>query len=361
MSQNNRMRSEKATELKDIIEERINTNFYTDKIPGITTLAAEFKVNKNTVNKSLGMLVREGKIVRRAGFGTFIAGTFPEEKATFKKVASRRYAFLISKEEQFQGYLRLLDGSNEIFSELQGLVTYVRYDSTSDPERLLGRLRELQIEGVLICSYIPSTIIEMLYKEFNIISVDSPPPNDMDIDAIVWDNFQIGYELARLLHENGIENFCTLHFTVPESDVNEPILCNEDVRIAGIKKYCKDYKLSYKPYDSDWKLSNLSPTHPLAEEIRKSPETTAYISFQYLLTTPCFLKLGLYQIMPKVQIASTITQHQSPYALPGFYAVLNTYDMGVMAAKSLINTVGRAKDKRKTLTMTPEFIHIKSQ
>jgi DNA-binding GntR family transcriptional regulator len=62
-------------QLADILRARITSGKLKpgDRLPSVVSLAQEYDLAAGTVRKALGQLQREGLIVSRVGWGTFVA------------------------------------------------------------------------------------------------------------------------------------------------------------------------------------------------------------------------------------------------------------------------------------------------
>ena len=62
-------------QLADLLRGRIESGEYApgDRIPSVVSLAQEYDLAAGTVRKALSALQREGMVVSRVGWGTFVA------------------------------------------------------------------------------------------------------------------------------------------------------------------------------------------------------------------------------------------------------------------------------------------------
>lgn len=60
-------------QLKDIIEDKIANEKYTDQIPSERQFMEEFNVSRSTVREAINILVREGILEKKHGKGTFVS------------------------------------------------------------------------------------------------------------------------------------------------------------------------------------------------------------------------------------------------------------------------------------------------
>ncbi len=70
---------EKQSEIISELKRRIDSGFYTERLPSSLELAEEFKVNFKTVNKALNRLAKEGIVTRYRKKGTLIGQMQPDQ------------------------------------------------------------------------------------------------------------------------------------------------------------------------------------------------------------------------------------------------------------------------------------------
>ena len=99
-------------QIAELIEERILTQQWQDRIPAIRELAAEIKVNPNTVARTYSHLESQGVISTQRGVGYFVA---PD--AISQILAYRKEIFLKKTAPQFLKTMRLLNISLEDLNE----------------------------------------------------------------------------------------------------------------------------------------------------------------------------------------------------------------------------------------------------
>lgn len=87
-----------------------------DPLPAVRKLAAELKVNANTVQHAYRTLEQEGVVTVRRGTGTFVSPTVKAPSRAQQAVAARRLAERMLREAFRQGLLAsdLIDALKEI-------------------------------------------------------------------------------------------------------------------------------------------------------------------------------------------------------------------------------------------------------
>ncbi len=100
-------------QIADLIEERILAQVWTERIPAIRELAAELKVNPNTIARTYAHLEAQGIMSTQRGVGYFVA---PEARAHI--LEARKAIFLKKTAPEFLKTLQLLNIRLEDLVEL---------------------------------------------------------------------------------------------------------------------------------------------------------------------------------------------------------------------------------------------------
>ncbi len=75
----------------DLLQEIIQSNYASMKLPTEAELCERYDVSRMTVNKALGLLVHEGLIRRIPGKGTFTNATEIQKKGSLKRAVFSGY------------------------------------------------------------------------------------------------------------------------------------------------------------------------------------------------------------------------------------------------------------------------------
>ena len=100
-------------QIADLIEERILTQVWKERIPAIRELAAELKVNPNTIARTYAHLETQGIISTQRGIGYFVSFD-----ARTRILAARKEVFLKKSAPEFLKTLALLNIRLEDLKEL---------------------------------------------------------------------------------------------------------------------------------------------------------------------------------------------------------------------------------------------------
>jgi DNA-binding LacI/PurR family transcriptional regulator len=343
--------------LTDDLLSRIKKGYYKDKLPGIDFLADEFKVNRKTVNKSISKLVTDGILIRVPGRGAFIPGRMEEVKEKeVKRKNSRRYAFLVSIEDLYQGYMDLMAGLEEEISGIAGCLIYIKFDQKF-PEKLLGSLRYNKIEGVIVCGLIDEKLLDMLKREFSILLVDYSSPA-VPVNSIVWESYGSGLKLGESIIRKGIKELFLLNTFPVKNNTFVPRPLQYNRRIEAIISVLEKSGVKINQYKTDWNLSNIDKNHELAALLRKGSVKKAFFCD---ISISALIKLGCIDLCAKVLMTGVGDRRSvENYSLPGIYISHDMLEMGREAGRCIIDIIGRPSSRVKEITLIPDIVEIGS-
>ena len=338
-----RIRPKKYSEIAEVIRKRISDGDYSGRLPGINQLSTEFEVNRKTANRAILHLVKEGLLIRRAGFGTFIAGTDnPAESPVIKRVNSKRYAILIRSSDPFAGYLDLLAGCDEVISSIGGSVIYAKFDE-HDPNSLLGKLRFQQIEGVIICGIIANPLLQKLQQEFSVLLIDSNP-DSIPANAIVYNYYESAFQLGELIARKGKTKAAIINFF--DDDHPNHTKTSFPYRLQGFTDAFNKHYIEYQIFEFGWNMDKLDQESPLKKYLYQSPEDTVLISSS---TLQIFERLNCYDLIGKILLAGFGDKRSIEHdTIKGAYIAENYNLMGKRAGKTIIDILGRPRLQPQT-------------
>jgi DNA-binding LacI/PurR family transcriptional regulator len=345
-----RTRTRKAGLITEQLLGKIKSGEFTDVLPGIDVLSEEFGVNRKTVNRAVLDLVSQGVLVRHPGRGTYLAGKEPSVPVTKKqKVNSRRYAFLIAQDESYAGYLRLLDGCDEVISSIGGLVFYSRFDQKSLKE-LKGRLRSFQTEGVIVCSQVSKKVLTELSKEFNVVTVDYKVSGSAG-HSVVWENESSGQELGYALADRGCTHVITF-FT--DYGCNSDPSTNHLDRIKGLGHSLAERGITSIQIECDYDENSVNKID-LDGYRDLDYSKVALVIYDYTFVTPLLAQIKSLGIDPAC--VATFGDQKVMEGLNVDYLV--NYDMkklGREAASLLLDILGRPRSAHRNSTLSAEVL-----
>lgn len=183
-------------------------------------VCARFGVSTTTAVKALNDLVAEGILVRQQGRGTFVAQrpAPPRESGRARTVA----CVIHGQGPVMSG---VIAGVESVCAELDLQMTLS--DSKGSPEiqdRALARAIDAGVSGVVLYpadgAGVSPALSELLRRDIPLVLVDRYLP-DVATDAVVVDNFAVGFELTNYLVEQGHQRMATLWHEVDCTSVRE--------------------------------------------------------------------------------------------------------------------------------------------
>lgn len=346
-----RLRPKKYSEIAEVIRERITSGEYKDLLPGINQFSDEFSVNRKTANRAILHLVKEGLLVRRAGFGTFVAGSENDiETSPIKRVNSKRYAVLIRRVDPFPGYLELLAGCDEVISSIGGSLIYTKFDE-HEPDSLLGRLRFQQIEGVIVCGIIANSLLRKLQQEFSVLLIDSTP-DTVPANAIVWNYYDSAFQLGEWITSQGRTRVAVVNFS---GDIHpNHTKTSFPYRLQGLTDAFSQNVMDYKIFGFDWSLKGLDTKSNLRKYLYELPEKTALVSF----TIPQILnRLDCYDLVGKILLSGYGDLRSIELnTVKGMYVTEDYHEMGKRAGETIIDILGRPRTQLQTEILKGKII-----
>jgi DNA-binding LacI/PurR family transcriptional regulator len=188
------------------------------RLPPERALAMELGYSRATIGKALGILEGEGVIVRKRGSGNFIVD---QEKTVKKSIAlamrktydctSDHFRMIVEETSKYAEKnnigVRIFDNLTEIFEQ----------DPNNNP--LLKAIRSGKIDGVLITSRMPLSIISGISSECPMVSINNIFGDGVKIPSISCDYFRLGFIAGKHLLDCGHRKvaYVTRNLAHPES------------------------------------------------------------------------------------------------------------------------------------------------
>jgi len=210
----------KADKAKNILNEYISRQcaVRNHRLPSERELAQDLGFSRSTIGKALGVLEGEGVIVRKIGAGTFIAK--PKEHKNFTVALVMRNAYhytdshfrlIVEKVSEYAEkrniYVQIFDRMTDMFQE------------SPDDNRLLKAIRSGVVDGVLITSRMPLSIISKINALCPAVSINNIFGDGGEVPCISCDYFRAGFLAGKYLLENGHRQvaYVTENLDHPES------------------------------------------------------------------------------------------------------------------------------------------------
>ncbi len=210
----------KVFRTKEILTEYINrlSAANQERLPAERILADELGFSRATIGKALGVLEGEGLVVRKKGSGTYIADNGKKKRMTIALAMRRAYHCtdphfrLIVNEvsrfaEQNNMYVQIYDRLPDMFKE--------------DPEdnNLMDAIRSGRVNGVLITSRMPLSIISRINAACPVVSINNIFGDGNEVPCISCDYFYAGFLAGKYLLDKGHRKiaYVTENINHPES------------------------------------------------------------------------------------------------------------------------------------------------
>lgn len=325
--------------IKQQLRQLIAQGGHPSDVPFITQreICEQYDVSMGTAVRVLNDLVAEGILVRHRGRGTFIAD-HPTPEATGQ---SRSVVFIVH-------------GVGSHRSEIQrgvaataadcGYRLYVTDSSASDAEeqRALEDAIEAQVSGVVLYprdgAGHPTVLAEMRRRGIPVVLVDRYLPS-YPTDAVLADNFALGYRLTAELVNRGHRQIATLWAEPHTTSVND--------RLSGHIRALQESDIEIRPDFTSLRAYLGLPDRSrvaILESLLESPEPPTALACANgpVLATAISDLLGLGRHIPEdIDVAGM--DEMGPFDLlpvAGAAGVLPSYEMGATAMGMLADRIG---------------------
>ncbi|MFK4089756.1 LacI family DNA-binding transcriptional regulator [Kribbella sp. NPDC020789] len=302
-----------------------------------------YGVSTTTAIRALNDLVADGVLVRQQGRGTFVA-----ERPAHEPASVRRRAVALVIHGQGPVKEGIIGGVESRCEELGfELVLYDSKGSLELQERALRRAVESEVAGIALY---PVEGASQVLRELSlpVVLIDRYQP-DVPTDAVLADQFAVGYELTSYLISLGHRRMATLWGEVDCTSVRD--------RLSGHQQALRAHGLVTRP-----DLTALTTHQFLTPEARKArlaallnhpePPTVLLCSDGFIVTTAArdLAHLG-YEVPGDIELAGMDDAGPaSILPLTVAAASLPVYDMG-RAAVDLLATPAAPRDVVLPITL----------
>ncbi|MGW5364631.1 GntR family transcriptional regulator [Actinopolymorpha pittospori] len=316
-----------------------------DYVPGapfITQreICERYSVSNTTAVRALNDLVTEGVLIRRRGKGTYVADQDTPKPAPTG--ADRSIACVV---HGLQGphVSQLVKGVESMCSELDYRMYLSESDASAERERrALRQAVDTHAHGVVLYpveGQVNGDLVDELRRRRVPLVLVDRYRTDLATDAVIVDNFTVGYQLTKELIDRGHHRIGTLWSETQCTSVRD--------RLTGHKHALRDHGLPVVP-----ELTVLQSFQTLPDAGRRAalarllgstePPTVFLCSNGYVLAAAAntLLQLGV-EIPVQVDLAGM--DDAGPYdilPLTAVAAVLPSYDMGRKAMRLLAGRIG---------------------
>jgi|SRR5882757_207348 len=329
-------------QIKHTLRAAIAAEEYDADRPFITEreVCARFGVSTTTAVRALNELVVEGVLFRRRGRGTFVADRRAEPRPGGGAGPDRLVACIMHG----QGPHR-----SAILAGVQSACTGLGYrlllfDSAGNPEQEAAALREAaacRVAGVVLYPVQGQPNVEQLDElrraAVPVVMVDRYRP-DVATDAVVIDNYAVGYAITNELIRLGHRRIATLWHETQCTAVRD--------RLTGHLQALREHELPHLPALTELHDYADLPNEPRRRRLRSlldmnDPPTVLLCAHGYLVATAINDLIGLGVDIPE-QVDLAGMDNAGPYdllPLTSAAAVLPSEEMGSKAMQLLAKRI----------------------
>jgi len=249
--------------VKASLREAIARGEYAAEQPFVTQrqIVERFGVSTTTAVRALNDLVAEGLVVRRRGRGTFVADPARRTPSTAASAPTTRTVAFVNPNEVDAHQVAVRAGiAAECAARGHRLVVSSTPDVGSE-EAVLRRVVDEGAHGIVVYlrdhSSAASTIDELRRGGVPVVLVDRYLPS-MPTDAVIFDDFAIGYEVTRAVLGRGHRSLAVLWGEEDVTSVRD--------RLSGHYRALRDGGLPELPERSA--LRDYSALPPVRRQVR---------------------------------------------------------------------------------------------
>ncbi|WP_020576516.1 LacI family DNA-binding transcriptional regulator [Actinopolymorpha alba] len=332
-------------QIKREIRATIARGDYIAGTPFITQreVCERYGVSTTTAVRALNDLVAEGALVRRRGKGTFVAEPTPRPASSGGPGSDDRSIACVVHGLQGPHVSRLVKGVESVCAEL-GYRMFLS-DSDGSPEREERALQQAiatNATGVVLYpveGHANGDLLEDLRRRRVPVVLADRYRTDLATDAVIVDNFTVGYQLTKELIDRGHRSIGTLWSETQCTSVRD--------RLTGHKHALREHDLPVLPELTVLRSFRDQPAATRRAVLSRllgatEPPTVFLCSNGYVLAAAAnaLLELGV-DIPGQVDLAGM--DDAGPYdiiPLTAVAAALPSLDMGVRAMRLLAERIG---------------------
>ena len=194
----------KTLQVKEILNKYISRQraIKQFRLPSERTLAEQLGYSRATIGKALGVLEGEGIILRKRGAGAFLVDIDKKHTMTIAIALRNAYNFSDLHFRMIIEEVTKKANENNIRIKIYDhLSTSFKKEPNKNP--LILAIRSGDIDGVLIGSRMPISIISKISDICPTVLINNIFGDGSDVPCISCDYFQVGYVAGKYLFENG--------------------------------------------------------------------------------------------------------------------------------------------------------------
>jgi Transcriptional regulators len=292
-----------------------------DRLPTQEALMRQFHVSDTTVLRSLEDLKREGRIVRRQGSGTFVAGDAPATPATTPPPSRSRLVAVMSRPNISPFFSDMVQAVEANLGQ-HDLAPVLIVDT--DVERRVRRTMAHWGRGEIIGAlHIGSAILTGLEDLPTILIGESA--RDRDFCQVSLDNTLSGRRVGEYLWDLGHRNVAVVTIKVGGAPDAPPLQGVDRVRVAGIRALWEERGGVWR---EDWQIA-----HPFL--LRPDDRRAVDVMRSYL--EPLFPASGprptaIFAVHDEMALVAIRALEDMGLSVPDDVSVIGFNDAGTLAA-----------------------------
>ena len=316
-------------QIHDILLGEIENGMYDEAgmLPSEKELCSRFDVERNTVRKALQILVNEGLISKKPGYGTVLMGNAGDDAAPTGSATSeliRKNVLLVTYADYFQDngeyfHFKLVNGFEKTISEMGYNLIFKSVDMGAG-------IREIIQHTLPVAIIYDSYMHDDLYREgleagVTCISINHYTPL---MPSVVSNNFDGAYRVAKMLAEAG-------HRRIAAVTGKRNYQTNIE-RMSGLQKlYLKEGAVTNEimVLDGDWSFSSGVKAGEQILSMGESERPTAVFAFNDDMAFgcySCFERAGI-RVPEEISIVGFDKSDRYSYIFPS----ITTLDVNVGA------------------------------
>lgn len=326
--------------VKQALLEKIKRNRYSPEEPFLTTreVCERFGVSTTTAVRAIEELVREGYLIRQRGRGTFVAERTEGEEQKVASIESRTIGCILN-EIRGRHTAGILRGIEQVCRDAGYRLFLFDSNGSAQTEALnLKRAIDSKVAGLIVFPVEGDSnechFSRLIRGGLPIVMVDRYYPS-LTTDAVVPNNFDIGYRLTKCLIERGHCRIATIWGETKCTSIQD--------RLSGHRQALVDNGIPLIPelitlHSYDWQPQS-KRREMLQSILEASYRPTAFLcsnGYTMALVASDLVKLGV-KLFEDAELAGM--DDVGPYdllPLATVAAILPSFEMGSEAAKLLL-------------------------
>jgi DNA-binding LacI/PurR family transcriptional regulator len=325
--------------IKDEIRSRILSGALPEgaRVPSEHELAREFGLSRNYARQALSDLQAEGYLIRRQGSGSYVAPL--ADKLPVVDVHTRITVALVFPQQS--RFMRNVTNGfmDSVASAGHDVITY-NLCSPADGVTEAGNLRKVVESGIsglvawIECdnTWTREVITELCERRFPLVLIDRYI-SDIDVDSVVSDNEEIGYQMTRALIQRGhrIIAFAGFSQTSPSS-VRD--------RLSGYGRALQEFSLVQdEGLIVHWEHLRDTPDIAMREIMARCERPTAFVCTHDVPASKLHRELTAlgYRVPENIELAMVDDEHNQDFdEIPSVKVAQNGHDLGRESAELLL-------------------------